>query len=192
MKRIRVLHLIGDLSVGGAQAMLHKLLMRADRERFEPSVIELTDRGDGFRSKIRELGIQVTSVGMGRAPGPKSLWKLAQAVRARKPDVISAWMYHSNLMAVLIQPLLERRVPVIFGIRQSLYDLSTEKRATQWVIRAGVKLSDRAARIVYNAQISSEQHEALGYDKSRRVIIPNGFDCDRFKPNPEARERIRR
>jgi glycosyltransferase involved in cell wall biosynthesis len=101
-------------------------------------------------------------------------------------------MYHSNMMTILMQPFIGRRVPVIFGIRQSLYDISSEKRATRMVIRAGAKLSDRAARIVYNAHISAEQHEAIGYDRSRRVVIHNGFDCEQFKPDVDAGESLRR
>jgi glycosyltransferase involved in cell wall biosynthesis len=35
------------------------------------------------------------------------------------------------------------------------------------------------------------QHEALGFDPSKRVVIPNGIDCQEFRPRPEAAERLR-
>ena len=39
-KLIRVLYIINDLSIGGAEMMLYKLLAESDRERFEPVVME--------------------------------------------------------------------------------------------------------------------------------------------------------
>ncbi len=43
--KIKISFVITDLSVGGAQMMLFKLLSRLDRSRFEPEVISLIDAG---------------------------------------------------------------------------------------------------------------------------------------------------
>src|SRR6185312_3039922 len=35
------------------------------------------------------------------------------------------------------------------------------------------------------------QHEALGYRAEKRVIIPNGFDCQALRPDEAARKAVR-
>src|SRR5690242_2233803 len=40
---LRVLHVNNSFELGGAEAMLCSLLLRTDRERFEPSVVALID-----------------------------------------------------------------------------------------------------------------------------------------------------
>jgi glycosyltransferase involved in cell wall biosynthesis len=99
-------------------------------------------------------------------------------------------MYHGNLAASLAAPLTGRPPPVLWNIRHSLHDLSLEKRATRLVIRAGAPLSRLAAGIVYNSALSVAQHRACGYARPAEVI-PNGFDTDRFRPDPAARARLR-
>jgi glycosyltransferase involved in cell wall biosynthesis len=55
----------------------------------------------------------------------------------------------------------------------------------------GALLSRRPAAILYNSHISAKQHETLGYHSDKRRIIPNGFDCEVFRPDPDARTRVR-
>jgi glycosyltransferase involved in cell wall biosynthesis len=40
--------------------------------------------------------------------------------------------------------------------------------------------------------VSADQHETLGFAADRTTIIPNGFDCQQFRPLPHARSALRR
>jgi glycosyltransferase involved in cell wall biosynthesis len=101
-------------------------------------------------------------------------------------------MYHGNLAAQLSAPFCLDRPPVVWNIRQSLYSLKYEKRGTGAVIRGCSFLSRFPKHVVYNSKTSAEQHEALGYRRDKRVIIPNGFDTEIFKPSTEAYKGIRK
>ena len=57
------------------------------------------------------------------------------------------------------------------------------------IFRTLVVLFSRA--IVCNSNVSLEQHVALGYRRDRLVMIPNGFDLHRFRPDPDARREVR-
>jgi glycosyltransferase involved in cell wall biosynthesis len=59
------------------------------------------------------------------------------------------------------------------------------------VVRLGARGSHRAARIIDPAQTTARQHEALGYRADTRVVLPNGFDTERFAPSAEARLALR-
>src|SRR5258706_15084479 len=41
--KIKIVHIINSFEFGGAEAMLCNLLLRTDRDRFEPSVVALID-----------------------------------------------------------------------------------------------------------------------------------------------------
>jgi glycosyltransferase involved in cell wall biosynthesis len=77
-------------------------------------------------------------------------------------------------------------------VRQSLYDLKNEKRGTAAVIRAGAFLSRGGPRrIIYNSRVAARQHEAIGYDARKSVVIPNGFDTEIFRPDPNRGRQLR-
>jgi glycosyltransferase involved in cell wall biosynthesis len=52
-------------------------------------------------------------------------------------------------------------------------------------------LSNRPRVIVCNSNVSLEQHAGLGYLRDRLVMIPNGFDLERFRPDPAAGRAVR-
>ncbi len=188
---MKILHIITGLSSGGAQTMLYKLLSGSDRDRFRSVVVSLTNCG-ALSKPIEALGVPVHCLGMARGvPSPAALGRLLQVVEKVRPDLLQGWMYHGNLAASLAAWKGPVGAPVVWNIRHSLYDLRKEKRLTALVIRAGAWLSDKPVRILYNAHVSAAQHESLGYKPEKTKVIPNGFDCERFVPSREAREKLR-
>src|SRR5262245_23800629 len=78
---LRILHIINDLAIGGAEMMLYRLLSQKSRQRFEPVVISLMDRGS-LRERIEELGIPVYTARIKPGwPTPASIWRLVRLVR---------------------------------------------------------------------------------------------------------------
>ena len=170
--------------------MLYKLLSGIDRHRYSPAVISLLDRGT-IGPLLEQLDIPVYPMNMrGGVPSPRVLGRLAAAMGALRPHVIQGWMYHGNLAATYCS-LFCRRTPVCWNVRQSLYSFAYEKRGTVLVIKAGAMLSRHPSRIIYNAHESALHHERVGYHSARSVVIPNGFDVDRFVPDTNASERVR-
>jgi glycosyltransferase involved in cell wall biosynthesis len=187
--RYRVLHLITGLSVGGAEMMLYRLLSRTNRELFDPAVISLLPDGT-LQECIEKLGVPVRSMGMRSGLlAPHAALRLA--TRRAQADLIQGWMYHGNLAAQSAGVFRKRRTAVIWNIRQSLHSLDAEKRSTVLCIRAGAQLSHLPRRIVYNSHTSAEHHEAIGYSTKGRTVIPNGFDCERLRPDGQARATVR-
>lgn len=185
------MHIINGLSVGGAEMMLYKLLSAMDRTRFESVVVSLT--GDGpLSARIADLDVPVHRIGL-RVDGtaPAAGWRFMSVIRRLRVDLVQGWQYHGSLAARFAQMLLPHRVPMLWNIRHSISDLRDEPRMTAAVARLGARFSHAAARIVYAARTSALQHEALGYRADTRVVLPNGFDTERFVPSDEARLRLR-
>jgi glycosyltransferase involved in cell wall biosynthesis len=69
--------------------------------------------------------------------------------------------------------------------------MKLEPLSTRLSIRAGARLSRATHSVIYNSADAARHHEALGYDRLKTVVIPNGFDTTRFAPSASARARFR-
>lgn len=175
-----VLWVTTGLGTGGAEMMLTQLVSQLQGWRH--TVISLTEGGKHVAA-LRAAGAEVLSLNMPAGkPTPEALQKLFSETRQREPAVLMGWMYHGCLAAQLAGLALD--VPVVWNIRQSLYDLKLEKRGSALVIRALVALSHFPRAITYNSRLSAQQHEALGYDWEKTLLLPNGFDLEKWQPVP--------
>jgi glycosyltransferase involved in cell wall biosynthesis len=184
---MRVCHVITGLEVGGAEWALCGLLEALS----EPDNTVVALRGESALSaRVADLApLSHLDMNPGRAT-PGDVLRLRKILRRNQPDVIHAWMYHANLVTSLAMTGL--RTPVIWGIHHSLSDLASEKRKTRVVIRANAWLSRSPTRIRYVSVLAAEQHKRFGFSANRALVIPNGYDTDKLKPDPAARARVRR
>lgn len=192
---MKVLHIITDLDTGGAEMMLYKLLASLQGESVDSSVISLMGRGI-ITERIEGLGIKVETLNMGQGerPGWRALVRLKRLTAKLRPDVVQGWMYHGNLAATLARLLAMVRgnkVALFWNIRQTLYDLNSEKRQTRALILLSRRLSFLPSRIIYNSSVSRTQHAAIGYRNTNGLVIPNGFDLQQFRPDSERRRQLR-
>ena len=191
----RIPHLLcltTGLEVGGAEIMLYNLLARLDRRRFTAEVVSLREIGP-LGGKIMSLSVPVRSLGMRPGiPNPIALLRLARWLRSTRPDLISTWMYHADLLGGLAAKLAGG-IPVVWGIHQS--DLSREGNA--WLTLKTIAVCARlskwlSARVICSSEASRRVHVAAGYAAEKMITIPNGFDLHVFKPSPEARQAVRK
>ncbi len=186
----RILHVITALPTGGAETMLLRLLSATNPD-YSHAVVSLKDEGT-IGPRIRELGIPVHALGLRRgAVNPWRVLSLVPLIRRFRPQIIQGWMYHGNVMATLARAASRTEAPVLWGIHQSLDDFNAQRALTRVMIRLGALLSRYASGIVYVSHTSARQHETFGYHPARRMIIPNGFDCRVFRPDNDARQRVR-
>ena len=188
----RILHIINDLAIGGAEVMLFRLLSHSCRQRFQPIVLSLMDHGP-LRARIEDLGIPVYTLGLrpGR-PTPASIWRLARLTRKLNPDLIHGWLYHGSLAAQLAGLAFVGKAPVVWGIHCSMYSLKFEKKLTAAVVRLGAPLSRLASATVFVSDTSQAQHQTLGYSRHNSFVIQNGIDTAVFSPSMESRLSVRR
>jgi glycosyltransferase involved in cell wall biosynthesis len=187
---LRVLHVITGLGIGGAETMLARLVEATPA--IAHVVAPLTE-ALGLAPRIAEAGARVVPLGI-RSPAtlPGGLLRLARLIRAVRPDVIQSWLYHADLAATLVQLPVRRPAPLVWSIRCADLDLGRYAPTTRWVVRALARLSPLPAAVVSNSEAGLAWHLRLGYRPRRAVVIPNGYDTDRFRPRPEAGAALRR
>jgi glycosyltransferase involved in cell wall biosynthesis len=186
-----VMHVITALTMGGAEMSLYRLLSALSAQEFPATVVALMAEGP-LIPRIEGLGVPVLTLGMRRAlPNPAAAWRLQRIIRRACPAIIQGWMYHGNLAAWVGRILAQAPACLAVNIRQTVYDLRRERPGTRVAIRLGALVSSRAEMVVYNSHVARRQHESLGYSPARAQVIPNGFDCEQFRPRPEAGARLR-
>ncbi|MHB8938520.1 MAG: glycosyltransferase family 4 protein [Thiobacillus sp.] len=187
----RIVFIITGLSTGGAEMMLLKLLEHLDRQRFAPHVISLTTLGE-LAPRIAALGIPVEAVGMKPGlPSPSGFFRLVQILKRLNPDVVHTWMYHADLLGGLAARLAGISA-IGWGIRNSNLDKDKTKFSTRAVVGLCASVSKWVpSRILSCSEQARQIHVARGYVAEKMVVVPNGFDLTRFKPDTDARHRIR-
>lgn len=186
---VRVLHVITGLGDGGAEAVLYRLC-QADAAAIH-QVVSLMGPGK-YGPLLEKGGVRVHCLNMPRgkvsAKGLLQLWRL---LRAERPDIVQTWMYHADLIGGTLARMAGVR-RVFWGVRHSTLEVGKSRRATMLVSRINAWLSSAVPTgIVCCAEKAREVHLALGFAAERLLVIPNGYDLSRFRPDSLARVRLR-
>ena len=189
-----VMHVITGLGVGGAETMLANLAIEEAAAGHPPSIVGLTSGGAVAR-QLKAAGIPVFDLGMARGrPNLGGILKLRTLIRRFRPAVVQSWMYHANLVATAALGVSGRRARTAhyWGIRCSDMDLGAYGLQFHAVVKAGAWLSRRPDAIACNSEAGIAVHETLGYRPRRFILVDNGIDTARFKPDAAARAAVRK
>src|SRR5262245_54424406 len=112
----RVLFVITDLDVGGAEKCCAQLAVGLDRDRWEPAVRSLAPPGALAESLVRG-DVPVYSLHARRAwDAPATVLQLAQIARRFRPAIMHTFLFHANIVGRLAARLAG--IPyVLSGIR---------------------------------------------------------------------------
>lgn len=188
---MRIVFIITGLATGGAEMMLLKVLEHLDRQRFSPHVISLTTLGE-LGPRIAALGIPVEAVGMKSGlPRPSVFFRLVRMLKRVNPDVVHTWMYHADLLGGLAARLAGISA-IGWCIRNSNLDQDKTKFSTRVVVGLCALISSwLPSRILSCSEKARQVHVRCGYAAAKMVVVPNGFDLARFKPDDDARKILR-
>lgn len=184
-----VMHVISNLYDGGAEGALYRLCLHSPG--FKHVVVCMMDEGK-YGPMLEAAGVHVHCL---RMPQGKPTWRgvlhFWRLIRGLRPDVVQTWMYHADLMGGVMARLCGVR-KVFWGIRHGNLTPGTVKASTIKVAKLCSRLSTWIpSRIVSCSQQAMEAHTAIGYDKSRMTVIPNGYELSRYAPVASARARLR-
>lgn len=188
----KIIHVIIGLDVGGAESMLKKLVRSQvkDFEKYEHSVVSLTTIG-AIGKELKQEGVEVKALGMNTAFSSfLVILKLIKIFKFKKPDVVQTWMYHADLIGGVAAAIAGVKC-ILWGIRSTNIRLGNS-RLTSIVQKVCALLSYHIpTKIVCVAEKSMNAHVNAGYDKSKMLVINNGFDLERFLFAEKERKKIR-
>lgn len=191
---LHVLHIIVGLDVGGAETALSRLVMHQHLHAgVRHTVVSLTTLGK-IGERLRVQGLTVHAIGASRYTfwplAPWWLWCLVRAIRRHRPDIVQTWIYHANLLGGIAARLSGVR-NIIWGIRGTLIPQG-RMSSTQIVVAASALFSKWLPHtIVCCAEAAKAVHVASGYDATKMIVIPNGFDVNALTPPSGSRQGLR-
>lgn len=186
MRKIRVLHGIGNLSMGGAEVQCRQLVNHLDRSGFESGIVYLHE---GANPDVAADVVRF-KIDRGRKYGIFGLFqRIDAAVEKFAPDLVQAWL--PEVVSVPIAwSAWKRNVPVISCHRNTLRFegdwtkmLRDRLRFPQYLI---------AKRIVSNFNVSEDP--ALFrwlYRRKAGVCVPNGVGFEELRALPRRKLPVR-
>lgn len=166
--RIRVLHIVETLWLGGAQRLLPGLVANLDPQRFEGHIVALHD--GPLRQEFESARLPLTVLGVQRFYEPRVVSTIGRLARVWQADVIHTHLTGADIVGRIVGAA--SGVPVVSTMHNVPHDYDQQK----WHRRALQRLTARtlASRLVMVAPgIGEEYVRQWGIPASRIVAINN-------------------
>jgi len=188
IRAMKVLLLTRDLKYGGAQRQL-AVLAKGLHIRGHRVVVAQFYAGGPLEQELLEAGIQIRPLQKrGRWDLLSFLLRLARVMREERPEIL--YSYLTDLVTLVLK-LWFPSTKIVWGIRSSYKDLSLYDLVTRISYKLTFRLSRFADAVIANSRAGRDSHIALGYPRAKVAVIPNGISTERFRPDLEARDRVR-
>jgi glycosyltransferase involved in cell wall biosynthesis len=185
MRRLRVLHVVGSLEIGGGQKLTALVAAGLDRSRFEVAVLNLGPDGP-YGDYLRRRGIPVIDLDMPMGirlstlrSGLRGIWRVLRFLLGRpRWDVVHTHMFRTSLLCALPARLAGSR---LFGTVHRIY--------YPWqpiVERLLAPLHE--AIVVDSAAVGRILRDQTRIPQERYVVIHNGIDTAEFEATPTRAE----
>jgi glycosyltransferase involved in cell wall biosynthesis len=173
------------------QALFMPLLTRMPKQKVKAQVVALAP---GFSSGtvLRQSGIPVYDIPLSkRRFAFGALGELLNIARQFRPDVIQAWGRTAQLAAMYVRKRCDWKPKVVWSVADTAPIAKDAGLIDRRKLKMTAKRSAKADRIVYTSEAAAAQHRRCGYPDSGHAVIPAGIDPTRFKPDYEARRKVR-
>lgn len=192
--KTRVMFLIPSLVANGAERQLCELVTHMDPARFEVHVVVFYDPaacigGDltpdlAGLPHVRLHSLHKRRGARGYLAALPRLLALAQRI---DPQILHGYL-DGNLPALMVAAALRKRL--VWGIRASTEPARLKGPAVA-VFKASLWFSRYTDLVIFNSQAGRDSHQADGMRAPNTLVIPNGFDTGRFRPDAQAGSRQR-
>ena len=190
---MRIAFVITGLGMGGAEVQVCNLAAGLLRRGATVQIISMIDT-IANHPQLTSGSIPLRTLGMKRGHwSPNDLLEYIKVVRAYRPDVVHAQLFHAILMARLGRPFT--RAPLVCTAQASIEPPERTKMAP---IRARLReivyrLTDPLCNLTTQVSVEgAERYVAVGATPaSKMLFVPNAVDCERFRPFPALRRQLR-
>lgn len=181
---MKVVFLIRDLEHGGAQRQLIALSTGL-RERGHRVVVAVLYGGYPLERELAAAGVPLHRLDKrGRWDVIPLLWRLGRVLRRERPEIVHGYDGAANLVALLVKPSVGAKV--VWGVRGS----EQGQRHHDWLARLLATLHRRLSPLA-DLVICNSYAGCAGAGGRNTVVVPNGIDTERFRPDVGARARVR-
>lgn len=172
---MKVLHVINDLSYGGAEKLLVDLLPELRRNGLDVELALLWDVPSAYKQRLLDAGIKLTIIGSSNYDF-RNIFKLRKLMAG--VDIVHAHLFPSFYLVALASKIMSNRVAKVVTDHNVLH-----KRTKHWLIRKIEVFIYRQYQA--NAAITVDVETSLvnrGVVASKIMVVPNGINLTKFLP----------
>ena len=190
-KNPHIFLLIRSLNIGGTERQIIELVKGLDNNRFDITIGLFYSEG-ALIEEIKSMPwIHVVLLKKsGRWDIIRFVFRFIKLLKVLQPDILYSFLPDANIVG-LVAGRLSGVKRIVWGVRASNMDVSRY----DWLARISLRLSAFLSRfpdaIIANSFGGIKFHRNIGYNTNRMMIIQNGIDIDRFKPDHSAGLRVR-
>ncbi len=187
VERLRILHVVASLGIGGTEHGLLKVIDGLGEEQFEHRICAVRGVDENFAERMNLTG-KVCSVGTGRPGFQFPLFRLLRIMHAFKPHIV-----HSRNFGALeaIPAAVLARVPVAIhsehGYELEILDGLPLRRRV--LCHGFFKMAD--AVFVVTEELRRYHSRQSWLPSERFRVLANGVNTDHFAPSQEYRKKVR-
>jgi glycosyltransferase involved in cell wall biosynthesis len=183
---MKVLHLITELELGGAERLLVTMLPRLDRKRFEVSVAYLYGEAP-LRPELERAGIRVTKLDSQSKCDLRAFSRLVQLLREERVEILHTHLIQADLMGYFAAR--RARVPVMISTKHNTHYFRSH---ASWLARLDAFVNRRLTRVVAVSDAVKDFYIRTQQLAADRIeVIHNGIDLERFRDaKPLARSAL--
>lgn len=186
----RIVFVTTELRGAGAERIVHDLATRLDRSRFDPVVLALksvSEHDDGhFARELRAASVPVYPLRVRSKIDLLRVWPLVRLLRKLRPALLHAHLFHANLVARLVAPLVGS--PAVISTHHVVERRPLGPRF--FLDRATATLDDRT--IAVSQACARFALDVGGARPNRLVVVEDGIDLAPYKQDRrEAAARLR-
>ncbi|MBF0382001.1 MAG: glycosyltransferase [Magnetococcales bacterium] len=192
---LKIILFIGSLAAGGAERQISQLARDLDKRHHIVTVSTLYPGGVNWHWLKQNSNVKVQSLypkknnstvltGLQLLSAPLALRKI---LKQSRPDILYSLLNITNFFAWFATWGF-KPTTMVWGIRASKMELVWKEylpfKGCSW-------LSKNVAAIIFNSHSGLQHHENCGYRGKKHVVIVNGIDTNRFKPDESLRAKVR-
>jgi glycosyltransferase involved in cell wall biosynthesis len=195
MDKIRILHIIPQLGIGGCELHLLEFCRRLDKERFSPSVIwysfvpEHREVSFSMEQDFREAGVETSFIDKFSMSALSFFGDLRNAIKQIAPDIVHTWLYSGNFWG--------RCVALTCGVSNIVASYRDELREKKFIIRSYIPeklLSMKSTLLANSSAVASSITRNFGIPSRKIHIIYNAISssaCDSNEAKILIRNRLK-
>ncbi len=192
MNKIKLALSIRALNIGGAERQFLDLARNIDKSKFDVIIYTMYE---GPQDSVAKELEDVKFIHLGKESRYDNLSfmkKYIASLDEEGVDIIYSFLQEMNLFSLWARRFTQKKHKVVWGFRASDMDLKKYGKFPQLLFWLQKKSSPYVDRIIANSHASIAFHKDKGYDVSKALVVHNGINIERFKPDSSAREAFRK
>ncbi len=179
---VKTVIITSSLALGGSEKILYNLCNSKIKKNI--FVINLSEE-QYFSKKLKDSGIGVYNCSLNNKNNfLKQLPKIFSLIREFKPKNIQTWMYHADLLSLILKIFFPSK-KIFWGIRNGSYKIKKRTFLIIYVLSVFSYLVP--CKIISCSNASTKMHIKFGYNKKKIITIDNGVDFNIYRKDQKLR-----